>query len=112
MTAKAVLIKLKPDSLDRVREWAKAINKRKDEALATLRDEAVVAESWFLLSLDDGDYLLAYMRAKDMKKAHEAVKDSLHEIDALHQQFKQDAWVKGGGISTELLVDLSLENSS
>ena len=49
MDVKAYLIKLKKDSGDRVSEWASTINARKDEALATLRDEGVKVESWFLL---------------------------------------------------------------
>ncbi len=64
-------------------------------------------ESWFLLSLEDGDYLLAYMRADDMARAQEAAKRSAHAIDALHQQFKRDTWIPGSIRSGELLVDLT-----
>ena len=41
-----VKIQLKPNSLGRVREWATTLNdSRRSEALATLRDEAVVFEA-------------------------------------------------------------------
>ena len=42
-------IRLKPDSLERVRQWAKTLNEtRRDEAITTLRDETVIIESYFL----------------------------------------------------------------
>ena len=45
---RCVKIKLKPNSVEKVREWAKTINERKEEALATLRDEGVILEAVFL----------------------------------------------------------------
>lgn len=44
------------------------------------------------------------MRADSIEKAHEMVKDSEHDIDAYHQQFKKDTWLKG--TRAKLLVDL------
>ena len=100
----AGVIELKPDSLDRVEEWAATLNARIDEAVATLKDEGVELESWFHLSLDGKDYLLYYMRAASLQKAQDVVKDSPHAIDAFHQQFKKDTWLKGA--RARLLVDL------
>ena len=109
MDVKAYLIKLKEDSGYRVSEWASAVNARKDEALATLRDEGVQVESWFLLTLGGEDYLLSYMRSKDLKRAREVAGRSGHEIDAFHQRFKRDTWVRGSVTELPLLVDLSQE---
>lgn len=47
MDVGAVLIKLKPDTLDHVEAWKKELNERKDEAIETLRAEGVHVESWF-----------------------------------------------------------------
>lgn len=99
-----VKIKLKPDSLEKVRQWAKVINERRDEALATLRDESVILECVFLDRTEDGDYLISIMKAESFKKAEDAVRSSLHEIDKFHQQFKRETW--GERKSLELLVDL------
>ena len=104
MDVGASIIELKPNSVERVEEWAKTINDRADEAIATLRDESVKLESWFHLSLDGKDYLLCYMRAESIKKAQKVVKSSPNAIDLYHQQFKKDAWV--GGKAARLLVDL------
>ena len=106
----ASIIELRPNSLDRVEEWAKTLNDRADEALATLQDEGVRIESWFHLSLDGKDYLLCYMRAESIQKAQQVVKSSPHAIDAYHQQFKKDTWVVGK--AARLLVDLVDGNMS
>ncbi len=109
MDVKAKLIKLKENSEDRAAEWARTIKERKEEALATLRDEGMEVESWFLLTLNNEAYLLSYMRSEDLARAQEVVKESRHEIDAFHQQFKKDAWVRGSTIELELLVDLAVD---
>jgi predicted P-loop ATPase/GTPase len=97
-------IKLKPDSLDRIREWAQTINRRKDEALETLRDETVIIESVFLDQTDGGDYLIAIMKAESFEKSREAVKKSAHAIDEYHRQVMQE--VREERIELERLVDL------
>ena len=109
MDVKAHLIKLKKDSGDRVSEWASTINARKDEALATLRDEGVDIESWFLFSLNGDDYLLSYIRSENIERAQRVANESLREIDAYHRQFKRDTWVRGAVTELPLLVDLSQE---
>ena len=107
MDVTACLIKLKENSGDRVSEWASSINRRRDEALATLRAEGVEVESWFRLSLNGENYLLCYMRSANTERAQQIAKVSLREIDAYHQQFKRDLWVRGSVTELQLLVDLS-----
>ncbi len=60
-------IRLKPGSLPRVYEWAATLTQRRDEALATLKDQGVVVESAFLERAADGDFLVYYMRADDLE---------------------------------------------
>jgi Family of unknown function (DUF6176) len=108
----AALIKLKPNSQDRVREWAETINRRKDEALATLSDEGVVMESWFQVKVEGQDYLLCFMRSESIEHARQAGKTSQHAIDAYHKQFQAETWVAGTNISATLLVDLVAEKNS
>jgi hypothetical protein len=97
-------IKLKPDSIARVREWAQTINSRKDEALATLRDETVIIEAVFLDSTDDGDYLIAIMKAESFEKSAEAAANSTHAIDEYHRRVMRE--VRDEKVELELLVDL------
>lgn len=110
MDVVANIIELKPNSLDRVEEWATTLTERANEAIETIRNEGVKIESWFHLSLDGKDYLLCYMRVESIKEAHEVAKSSPHAIDAYHQQFKKDTWVTGK--SARLLVDIVDGNSS
>ncbi|MCA1624386.1 MAG: DUF6176 family protein [Acidobacteria bacterium] len=99
-----VKIKLKPNSLEKVREWSKFINDRKDEVLATLRDESVILETAFLDQTDEGDFLIYLMKAESFEKARQAAETSVHEIDEYHQNFKRETWEDGKKL--ELLIDL------
>lgn len=101
---RCVKVKLKPNSLEKVRTWAKTINKRKDEALATLRDEGVVLECAFLDQTSEGDFLIYVMRAKSFEKVKDSIKKSTHSIDKYHQNFKAETYEDGKKL--ELLIDL------
>jgi len=101
---KCVKIKLKPNSLEKVREWAKTLNERKGEALVTLRDESVILETVFLDQSGDGDFLIYLMKAESFERAKETVQNSVHEIDEYHQTFKRETFEEGKPL--ELLVDL------
>ena len=109
MEAYARLIKLKPGSDAPVEQWAQTMNARKNEALATLVDESVAVESWFSLELGGEQYLICYMRAESMEKAQNTLTQSAHPIDAVHQQFKVDTWVRGAGAEGRLLLDLQVD---
>lgn len=105
METRAYRIKLKPGSIERVHEWAEEITRRRREAIATLRDETVVLECFFLEHAGDGDYLISIMTAESFEQSRAAVEKSLRSIDAYHQQFKKDTWETGSRL--ELLVDLN-----
>jgi arabinogalactan endo-1,4-beta-galactosidase len=102
---RCIKIKLKPNSLEKVQEWKRVINERKDEALATLRDEGVILETVFLDQTSEGDFLIYFMKAESFDKAKEVFEKSVHAIDAFHQKFKNETWE--GGKKLELLIDLS-----
>ena len=104
METRCFRIKLKPDSIGRVREWARTINERRHEALETLRDETVVLESMFLDRTEQGDFLIGYMKAESFQKAGATVQKSVHAIDEYHRKFKQDTWEER--VELELLIDL------
>lgn len=99
----AALIKLKPHAQDAVATWREALNERMDEAVATLKAEGVYIESWFQVHIEGQDYLIAYMRAEDIKQAQKIAKNSAFPIDHLHQAFK-NYWERA--YPAELLVDL------
>jgi Family of unknown function (DUF6176) len=94
-----VRVRLEPGSLPRVREWAAELNARRDEVLATLRDEGVRVESVFL----DGETLVYYLKADSIDKARDVYAGSQHAIDAYHQRFKDETFAERTEL--ELLVD-------
>ncbi len=102
---KCVVIELKPNSLERVKEWADFIKDNEDAALETLENETVTVENFFFVTLENKDYLIGYMRAKSFEVASNAVKESLLAIDVYHKRFQKDVWVNG--TSAELMVSLS-----
>ena len=108
----ARLIQLKPNSLLRVEQWANEISARRSEALQTLKQEGVTIESYHLMKLQDIDYLLVYMRCQNIHEAMQTGSESKSEIDAFHQQFKVDTWVRGAGCVGTLLVDLDVDSPS
>jgi len=101
---RCVKIRLKPNSIEKVRMWAKTLNERKEEALATLHDESVILETVFLDQTAKGDFLIYLMKAESFQKAKDAVQKSVHAIDVYHQNFKRECWMDGKPL--ELLLDL------
>ena len=70
-------VRIKTGSLDAVHAWARTINTRRVEALATLHDERVQLESVFLEHAADGDFSSTTCEAKTLAKARELAKSSI-----------------------------------
>ena len=100
-----MLLSLKPNSLERVKEWAKFIKENEISALGSLQKETVTVENFFFVTLASKDYLIGYMRARSFEIASTTVKKSLSKIDAYHKEFQQETWVNG--TKAELMVNLS-----
>jgi hypothetical protein len=105
METSCVRVRIRQGSLDAVREWARTINGRREEAVATLRNELVQIESVFLEAAADGNFLIYYMRGLDLTASQKVAGASEHPIDAYHQNFMR-AHTEGGTV-LELLVDLN-----
>ncbi len=95
---------LQPGSEARVREWASHINAHRTEALQTLQEEGVSIESVFYDPTPEGPCLIYYMRSASQEQAMAVAAQSAHAIDAYHQAFKRETWVKVKRL--ELLLDL------
>ena len=114
METSCVVIELLPHSVEKVQEWADFLRANRDEALQSLKNEGVTVESAFVVNIEGKDYLIGYMRAANMRKAHEAVKDSTLNIDAFHQAFKKVCWgkrYKGTPISDLSRIPNEAENA-
>ena len=100
-----VKVRLKANSLDRVRTWTSEMSERRAEALETLAAEGVWIETVFLDSSAEGDFLVFYMRADSLEHAARVASESTAAIDAIHREFKQEAWLEVQRL--ELLLDLA-----
>lgn len=103
LQSKCVKIALDRRSIPAVREWATTLNERRDEVLATLRDEGVFVETVFLEDSEAGAFLIYFIKAMDLACANEVAAKSTHAIDAFHKQFQREHW--GARTRTELLID-------
>ena len=99
METVCVKVRLKPGSLPRVQAWAAELNNRRDEVMATLRDEGVIVESVFL----DGEELVYYLKARDVAHAQAVYARSQQAIDEYHRQFKDETFAERRTL--ELLID-------
>lgn len=102
MKAHAFLFKLKDGAQPAVDEWTSELNRRMDEVLQSLEVDNNAVESWFQVTLPDGEYLLAYVRG-ERRGAH--TDRGALPIEEYHDGFKRRAWVDGGQVSGRLLVD-------
>ena len=104
MKSICVRVSLKKGSTEAVKEWFLTLMDRREENLASLKNEGVVVESAFLDQQPDGDFLIYYMRAEDIERAIAVFQNSSLDIDAYHK----DCWGKYCEASTPLeqLLDL------
>ena len=108
METRCVRIRLKPDTLEKVREWAEHVNTHKAEAHEILKGEGVIIENAFLDMVAGEHYLIYFMKAKNLAKAQLATAPEPGSLGAYHHQFKKDCWESVTPL--EQLVDLDLTN--
>jgi hypothetical protein len=92
---RCVRIKLKPNSLNRVHDWADELKKRKKEVLEALAAEGVKLEAAFLEKASDGNYLISVITADDLAKADEVTRGSDRPIEEFHREFKKATFESG-----------------
>lgn len=105
------LIKLKPNTEDKVNLWRETISKRLDEAAATLQDEETQIESWFTIEIAGDKYLLWYLRATSIQKVFEVSMQLKHPIDQFHYDLMAQITADNGNIRATPLIDIPREFS-
>lgn len=69
--------------------WAEELKHRRNEVIATLKNEGVVSEACFIS--EDGEYVYYFMEAEDFEKANRAVAEHPLPIDSDHRQIRQNS---------------------
>ena len=103
-------IRLKENSLERAKKWAQVMNQRSKEVIATLKLEGVFVESVFLDSDSDGDYLIYFIKAKDLNFMRQFSKNSTLAIEDFHKTFKRDTFAQSKTLEALIDFDLLSEN--
>jgi hypothetical protein len=96
--------KLKPGSLDGVREWFKTLKERQDELIA-FTEEGVSLESVFIEKSGDDYFLIFYIRSDDFKKTYEAIQKAMLPITVYHFNC-WETYCEAGSEVLELMFDL------
>lgn len=83
---------------ERLEEWAREIREREEEAVETLREEGMHAETAFVEHTDEGDFLVYYMKADDIERVYEAYENSSHAIDREHKRVMREVLEDGENV--------------
>ena len=86
---KLVKFKFKPEAKQIWLDWSEELKRRKEEVIATLKNEGVVSESCFIS--DTGEEVYYFMEAEDFEKAKNAVLENPHPIDADHKKARESS---------------------
>lgn len=68
-------------------DWSEELKRRKDEVIATLKNEGVLSESCFIS--EDGEEVYYFMEAEDFEKAKKAIEKSTRPIDEDHKKARE-----------------------
>jgi hypothetical protein len=95
--------RVKPEEVERLREWMAQVGARRPEVLATFEQEGMRHEQVYLLDVPDGPILVYAMEAADHERAAKAFLESTLPIDVEHRAVMKQ--VLGGPVRYELLFD-------
>lgn len=87
--AKLIKFKFKTGAKQVWIDWSEELRRRKEEVVATLKNEGVVSESCFMS--EDGEYVYYFMEAEDFEKAKNAVTENPHPIDNDHKLARESS---------------------
>jgi hypothetical protein len=99
--------KVKSGKTEQLREWMSEIQERDAEAVETLQSEGMHSEAAFLEQAEDGDYLVYYMEAENLRQVYESFEESSHDIDEEHKEVMDEVLEDGENIGNyELLYHM------
>ena len=89
LMTRLVQFKFKPAGKDIWLSWAEELKRRKEEVIATLKDEGVVSEACFMAP--DGESVFYFMESKDFEKVADMAAQSGHTIDVEHKKAREQS---------------------
>ena len=94
-----------PGKSERLRDWYRELEQRRDEAFQTLDNEGIRQEVAFILNTEHGELLAVFIEVEDMDKANEAFFSSPFEVDRKHKEVMDECTLGGstGRVEAELM---------
>ena len=77
--------RVKPDKIDRLRDWMEELHRRRDEVLETFAQETVRHEAAWLMETAEGTILVYAIEAEDLEQAQRAITENPLPIDLEHR---------------------------
>jgi hypothetical protein len=104
VTLRVRFFRVRPEKLDRLRQWLEEVSRRRDEALETLANESVRHEAAWLLHTRDGPVLAYAIEAEDLDHVDRAFESSAFQIDHEHRRIMDEVLLEP--FPSEPLLDL------
>jgi hypothetical protein len=98
--------RVRPERVERLREWFAELMRRQEEVRETFRNEAVRHEQAWLLETSGGPWLVYAVEVEDPERARLAFETSTLAIDHQHRQVMDEVTL--GTAEIEKLYDLRL----
>jgi hypothetical protein len=102
--------KVRPDRVDRLREWLHELERRAAEVRETFAQETVRHEIACLIEAREGPVLIYAMEAEDFERAAAAYQGSVLPIDREHRDVMTDVLLPGSA-SVEQLYECRLDDA-
>ena len=101
--------RVKPDKVERLREWLRELMTRQDEVRQTFVQETVRHEQAFVIESAHGPIMIYVMEAEDHARARNSYRTSSLLIDQQHRQVMDE--VLEGKLEVEPLYDCRLDKT-
>jgi hypothetical protein len=105
-----VFRRVRPDKVDRLREWLREAERRADEIRQTFAQETMRHEIAYLIETREGPVLVYAMEAEDLEQAAAAYQGSALPIDREHHDVMADVLLPGSA-TVERLYEFWLDNA-
>jgi Family of unknown function (DUF6176) len=106
MQTQCLKIPLIAGKTQRFLDWAVEIHGRQREAFEAMSGEGVVAEAIILERGEAGDFVVYYMRARDLERASQVFAASTLPIDRATRTMIEECWDVARIRALDVLLDL------
>jgi len=104
--SECIRIRMKQGMTDKFVEWAKQVPTRIDEVRASMREQGVLEQCFFLERASDVDFIVLYWKVEDPEKARTAFQNSKRKIDLEMIEMIETTWDRSQVSRLECIMEL------